>query len=258
MVNACERLIADPALEPLRALAQHELFDSVETFLDLVSRDILRAGPNPGVSIPVSHGLDEFAFAQGMVVIRPEPASLVQRLESRRARRIGAVSLPIVQQGDGRCIMEARDALREPLDTLRDAIDDALVDALQRSDDEPVACDAVGDGSMDDSGDVRSTLSQAAHVYARAFAEIEEELVRVPDRDEPRFIAGHATLTLATLPRGVVFASAMTAGQRLAYAGAADAPGNDENTDRTETTEYTDRFAVLYAKSLGTRAGHRR
>ena len=79
VVSACERLMADAELRSLRSLAQRELFDSVERFLDLVSRDILRAGSNPGVSIPVSHGLDEFACAQGLVVIRPEPTSLIQR-----------------------------------------------------------------------------------------------------------------------------------------------------------------------------------
>jgi hypothetical protein len=251
VVSACERLIADPALEPLRSLAQHELFDSVEMFLDLVSRDILRAGPNPGVSIPVAHGLDEFAFEQGMVVIRPEPASLVQRLESRRSRRIGAVSLPIVQQGDGRCVMEARDALCEPLDALRDAIEDALVHGLQRNEHDPIENIETNDERRepDDEG---TDLAHAAQAYARAFAEIEDELARVPRHDEPRFVAGHVTLTLASLPRGVVFSSALAAGQRLAFAGASDSPGNDE------TTENTGRFAVLFVKSLGARAGNRR
>ena len=234
VVSACERLMADETLEPLRGLAQRELFDSVDRFLDLVSRDILRLGPNPGVSIPVSHGLDEFALAQGLIVIRSEPTSLVQRFERRLARRLGAVSVPIIQQGDGRCIMEARDALAEPLDQLRDAIEAILVDAACDNDDTFHSADA--------------RLSESAQNYACEFAQIEDELARVPRNDEPQFIAGQVTLTLATLPRGAVFAAALSTGQRLVHVG---------TRERLQTSDNDERFAVLFVKSLGTNGGRR-
>lgn len=235
VVSACERLMSDETIQPLRSLAQQKLFDSVEVFLDLVSRDILRAGSNPGVSIPVSHGLDEFALAQGLVVIRPEPASLVQRFERKCARLFGTVSVPIVQQGDGRCVMEARDALADPLDQLRDAIEAIFVDAAGEIDDTFHSADA--------------RLCETAQNYAGAFARIEDKLARVPTNDEPRFIAGQVTLTLATLPRGVVFSSALAAGQQLVHAGAQDSP---------QLNEGNERFAVMFVKSLGARSGEPR
>ncbi|MCH7961275.1 MAG: hypothetical protein IIC49_02975 [Planctomycetes bacterium] len=229
--RACDRMMSDSALELLRQLAHDRLFDSVQTYLDVISRDILCAGPNPGVSIPVVLGLDEFAFEHGLVAVRPEPASLIQRVEAGLAERLAVVAIPVIHQGDGRCVMEARDALADPLDDLRDAIDEALTAAIEGEYIEPEQRDA--------------RLRDSSRAYAHAFNEIRDELAHVPKDDEPRMVEGQVTLTLATLPRDAAITSALTAQRGLGR------PTPDVQHDDEAAPIADERFGVMFVKPLG-------
>ena len=230
--RACDRMMTDSALKLLRQLAHDRLFDSVQTYLDVISRDILHAGPNPGVSIPVVLGLDEFAFEHGLVAIRPEPASLIQRVEARLAERLAVLAVPVIHQGDGRCVMEARDALADSLDDLRDAIGEVLTAAIEGEYVEPAQRDA--------------RLRNASRAYAHAFSEIRDELALVPRDDEPRLVEGQVTLTLATLPRGAAITSALAARSGLGR------PAPDLHRGEAEPVA-DERFGVMFVKPLGAR-----
>lgn len=147
----------------LRMLMRPTLFDSEREYLTAVSIDLLRAGPDPGISIPIAAGLDRFAARHRLIVARPEPVSLVQRLESHAAERKLAVAIPVLSQADAETLLMAREELETELAELRGAIAQAL------------------------SGDA-SVLRASAEAYTRAFATAREELVRPRDRDSARTV----------------------------------------------------------------------
>lgn len=147
----------------LRMLMRPTLFDSEHEYLTALSIDLLRAGPDPGISIPIAAGLDRFAARHRLIVARPEPVSLVQRLESHAAERKLAVAIPVLSQADAETLLMAREELETELAELRGAIAQAL----------------SGDASL---------LMASAEAYTRAFATARDELVRPRDRDSARTV----------------------------------------------------------------------
>ncbi|MEL6741711.1 MAG: DUF2752 domain-containing protein, partial [Planctomycetota bacterium] len=55
---ACDRIAGEPWLDPLRPLVRPELFEDDRAYLGAVSRDVLKGGPDPALSIPLAAGLD--------------------------------------------------------------------------------------------------------------------------------------------------------------------------------------------------------
>src|SRR5690606_6056421 len=79
VAEAWRMIQEDPACASARALMRRDLYDSEGEYLRAMAIDVLRAGPNPAVSAPVALGLDRYAARHGMMVMRPDPASVVQR-----------------------------------------------------------------------------------------------------------------------------------------------------------------------------------
>jgi hypothetical protein len=229
--GACERLLTEPNLAPLRALMREELLISEEAYLNAVSHDLLRAGPDPGVSVPVVAGLDEFALAHDLVSIRPEPVSLAQKAERSLATKIATVAAPVLVQGEGESLMQVRELLEAPLEGVRGAIG-RVVRAGLGGDEQQIA-EATGG------------LTEAMSEFSGAFAAERESIAHIPEEDEARLIESQVALTIATLPRDAALAASVAAHASLSKP--------REPTDPRELCG-PERIAVLFVKPLGSSA----
>jgi len=151
--------------------------------LDAVSADLLKGGPDPGVSVPIVAGLDQFAGRHGFVALRSGgvgqrrggvASSLAQRAEERLAPTLLTVAVPVLSQCGANTLLAARTATKP----LRIAFDTALKDLVAHR--TPAAAAATRataraladglaaffaplEGKDDDSGkQVRSTFVRAA------------------------------------------------------------------------------------------------
>ena len=208
MASAWRRLTTDPACADLGPLMRLDLFGSEEDYLQAVARDVLRAGPDPGVSVPVMLGLDRYAARHALTVVRPEPTSVVQRAEQRLSveRDRLALVVPVLLQADADSIVIARELLEPELEALRVAMDAAFEGLLAR----PVR--TTGPGPERSAWCERAR--EAATRYGEAFDEHLPEIVACQDEDEPALLRGLVSVTLSTLPVDVVLhASAMATRQ---------------------------------------------
>lgn len=180
----------EPAFAGLRPLMHPGLFDGDERYLDTVARDVLRAGPDPGVCVPIAAALDRFAAREGCFVARSEPVSVAQRAEARWMTDAGSGAFPVLLQADGARLVEARERLAPELEEVRGTI-----------------AGLAGAGA---SG--AAAVAGAARRFAEAFEREREDLTRAPDDpDEPRVIAGTVRVTVGTLPPDAVLRSSVCA-----------------------------------------------
>lgn len=209
MASAWKRLTTDPACAALGPLMRLDLFGSEDDYLQAVARDVLRAGPDPGVSVPVMLGLDRYAARHALTVVRPEPSSVVQKAEQRLSvsRDRLALVVPVLLQADADSIVIARDMLEPELEALRSAMD-AAIEALQAC---PVR--TPGPGLERDAWCARAR--EAAGRYAEAFDAHLPEIAACQDDDAPALMRGLVSLTLSTLPVDVVLHASTMATMRL-------------------------------------------
>jgi hypothetical protein len=203
VARAARRLESEPAHRPLRSFLRHGVFDDEASLIEALSRDILRAGPDPGLSIPVAAGMDALGARLALPVFRPEPASLVQRAEMRLARTLADLAIPLLVQADGAHLLDARARLDEPLDELRDLLSRLASGVRGR---EPV--------------EAREPCARACARFAQAFARERAEIERSGDPDEPRALSGAARLRVASLPPDAVFRASLAAAAGTSIAAA--------------------------------------
>ncbi|MBZ0172489.1 MAG: hypothetical protein K8E66_08940, partial [Phycisphaerales bacterium] len=180
---ACARLASDEMLAPLRRYAHPDLFADDRAYLNAASADVVKAGPDPGVSIPVAVGLDGFAADPGLVVARSAPASLAQKAESRLGRRVFRFSVPAVIQGTADRLLLVRALLADERACLARAITAAF------------------EGGTDDG------IGIAARRYAEAFERERDEITSLPGRheqDEVRVVVGEVSLVGTLMPADAV------------------------------------------------------
>jgi hypothetical protein len=193
----CDCIEADERFSRLRILMHPELWETEEGYLDAVARDLLKGGPDPGITVPLAAGIDRFAVRHGLAVARSAPTSVVQRAEERLGRRIFACAVPVLLQASGERLLAAREMLEEELDDLRSAMED-----LSQLD--PV----TANGELDRA---QARLTHAARAYAAAFEASRAELTQVNDDEELHVVTGIVSLTGMTLPADAVLTSSMTA-----------------------------------------------
>lgn len=191
---ACDRIAGEPWLDALRPLIHPELFENDHAYLGAVSRDVLRGGPDPALSIPLAAGLDAFAARHGLVVARSPATSIAQKAEARLARDLARVAIPALVQGSADRILLARVLLEEPLNDLRDALS------------------ALAAGEPAD-------VTAAARAYAAAYRAERDDLFAPPgpndEPDEVRPVEGTLSLSLVELPEDAVFVSSVRAAAML-------------------------------------------
>jgi len=203
----CERIDRDERLAPLRAIMRGDLFEDHERYLDAVAQDLLKAGPDPGITVPVASGLDMFAMRHGAMVARSDPKSVVQKAEAEMGSQAFATAVPVLLQADADRILEARELLDPQLRELRVAIDRVSAAGL--------------DGA--EPGDLRAILAGPAKAYSEAFDAERAILIASEPDDEVRIIEGTVALTGVVLPPDCVLESSLqamrTMGVRAAAAG---------------------------------------
>ncbi|MGD1916448.1 MAG: hypothetical protein ACFCBV_09710 [Phycisphaerales bacterium] len=209
MASAWKRLTTDPACAALGPLMRLDLFGDADDYLQAVARDVLKAGPDPGGSVPVMLGLDRYAARHDLTVVRPAPSSVVQtaaqRLSVQRDRL--ALVMPVLLQADADSIVIARDILEPELEALRAAMN-AVTDGLQAC---PVR--SAGPGPERDAWCARAR--EAAARYAEAFDANLPELAACQDADAPALMRGVVSLTFSTLPVDVVLHASTMATMKL-------------------------------------------
>lgn len=179
----------DERFEPLRTLVG---LPGVAT-LDAVAHDLLRAGADPGLALPVAAGLDAFAARHELIAVRAEAKSMAQQAEERMGEPVCRCALPVLLQAEAERLIEARETLAGPLESVRSAVE---------------AC-AAGDADEDD-------LRSAADAYAHRFDVERDELTRVDDPDDPRVVPASVVLSVARVPADAVFAASTATAARVA------------------------------------------
>ncbi|MFG0305343.1 MAG: hypothetical protein ACF8Q5_03920 [Phycisphaerales bacterium JB040] len=195
-----ERVISeldtDPALADLQRMfppraRSHAGETAEESILNAIARDLLRAGPNPAISIPVAAGLDRFAARHDLIAVRAAGPSLAQVAESRLATRLFRIAIPVLTQASAERLLEARASLLAPLENLRDALNEAIVGIEQHH------------------------ARTAGAEYTDAFEAEREALLR-PETDDtmPRVRADTVVIEGVRLPPDAVLASSLTAARK--------------------------------------------
>lgn len=227
---ACARLRDDDRFAPLRLLMREGVFDDERSYLDAVARDLLRAGPDPSITIPVAAAMDRFAAQHGMVVMRSLPMSVAQRAEQHLTERLFAFAMPILLQASAGRILEAREALGDSMGRLGLAIRAA----------------SVGEGSTLD-------VADAARDAAHAFEPVRADLSRpCEDEDDLHVIVGTASVTAVSMPVDAVLESSLAALRSFARA------PTRATTDTTTLPAVRDplageRVVSLVVRSMGRR-----
>lgn len=192
MREMAQRITRDERFLPLRSLMKHQLFDSEHDYLDAIGADLLKGGPDPGITVPLAAGLDRFAARHQIFVARAAPTSVAQKAESRLARNVFAIAVPVLLQASADRILFARDSLEPELVALRRAIT------------------AIARATAEEMQDASDSLMQAVAAYAQAFDREEAQLTE-PDDDEIRVITGPAVVTAVAMPSDAVLRSSLDA-----------------------------------------------
>lgn len=225
--RAARGISDDERLAGLGLLMKPGLFDDPDRSIDAVAADVLRAGPDPAIAVPVAAGLDRFAARLGLAVLRPHPASMAQRAEARLGRPLFACAVPILTQGDGEAILEARRMLGGSLAGLR-AVLAGVAHEAARAEETPTAAESIATAHRD-------RLLEGARTYAAEFERRRLEIERLAEGDRVRVTHATASLTGVLLPADAVVRSSLTALRAAVGSGAPPAePGAIVPADSTE------------------------
>jgi hypothetical protein len=204
MWAAAQHIEEEPACAALRHFLKHHDYPDPAAYLSAIAADLLKGGPDPGISLPVVAGLDRFATRHALAVARSRPASLAQQAESRMGEVVTTIAVPILLQATAERVMHFREVLGAELDALRNAMERVMEQGRPSG---PSAADAA-------------RLESAAHALADAVQARHDELLMDARDDEVRVIEGVATVTLTRLPWDAAIASSIKAMDALAPVGA--------------------------------------
>ncbi len=132
-----QRLAADPAFAPLRSFQHTTLDHTSPDGLDLTAADLLKGGPDPGISLPLCAGLDAFAARTGALTIRRGSGAVVgpnrtradsaaQAAERHLGATVSQALLALPASADARLILLARAATADARRALSAAIEHAI------------------------------------------------------------------------------------------------------------------------------------
>ena len=231
VADVCRQLAADERWAVLRPLMRPEVFEESDGYLNAVSRDLLRGGPDPAVLLPVAAAMDRFALRHGLLVARSDATSLAQRAEERLGGRVFAIAVPVLLQSGASRILHVRRVLAGELAALRAAID-------------------AGAGEGPGAG---RRVTAAARDYATAFESRRAEILRGADDDEARPVVGLVTLSCVNLPVDAVLRSSVSAYRATVGVTAGGAGGGAVNghAEAAPDALAERRFLSLIFKPIG-------
>ena len=199
VLDCLAELHSDDRMAELRPLLR--FMGDTDRFLEIAAGDLLRGGPDPGVSVPVAAGLDRFASRHGLVVARAHPVSVAQRAEERIGKRLGSFAVPVLIEAEGPRLLEARVVLAGSLDALRAEFDSA--------------CERAWVGRAVEPDPLRTT----ARAMTAAFEAARAHLTR-PDDESGRCVrAATVSCTLVRMPADAVFVSSLAAARAMGRRG---------------------------------------
>lgn len=198
MREIARRIGDDHSLAPLRPLMREQLFDSERGYLEAVGADLLKGGPDPGITVPIAAGLDRFAVRHGLLVARPQAISVVQRAEARLGQEVFCVALPVMLQASAERLIAVRELLEDVLVALRNAIDDVTLPEWN----------SAHEGSQE-------RLKSAARAYAQMFEREHEEIIAPDEDDDLKVMVGTCALSLVSMPFDAVLRSSVEAAGML-------------------------------------------
>jgi hypothetical protein len=222
--RARELIDREEDLAPLRPLVNASLIDDDVEYLDALAGDLLKGGPDPGVSVPLAAGIDRFATRHEMMVARSEAFSIAQRAEERLGRRVFAVAVPVLAEASADVLLDARERLKPELARLRIAIESAI-------------------------GGDPSDLAPAGAAYAAAF---ERELPLLREGEQQRTVPAMVTLTGLELPTDAALRSSAAAAGVLGLAPRAAKPAKSSALALSDPLR-NGRFVALVVKVIGAR-----
>lgn len=206
------RMADDPTLASLRTLAR---VAADEEFLEVASRDLIRGGGDPLVSVPVMAGLERYAAATGLWLYQSPAGSIIGQLERRMGRPLFSTTAPFPTNASGEAILSARELLAPELAALRSGMSECL--AIVRAGATPEEVRAFG----------REVIEPAATEYETAFAEHAEAFMW---GEGGRRATAQLRLTCTQLPPETTLAAA--AGAASAVRGARGIKGPPERETR--------------------------
>lgn len=201
-----QHMQTDPAWAGLRSFFHHEQYPDEATYLSAIAADLLKGGPDPGLSLPVAAGLDRFAARHGIVVVRSRPISVAQQEELRAARTVFSVALPSLLQASAHRILHWRDVLapeRRAIEHVVSRVATRLADPRSRHD----------DATIFESEDL-SELHDACAAYTHRAAANADDLRMGAGDDDVRMIEGTVTIAGVRLAWDAVLSSSLRALER--------------------------------------------
>lgn len=222
--RAAAAIADDPALVDLRGLMHDRLFEDDRAYLNALAYDIMKSGPDPGISLPVAAGLDAFAARHGAVSARSHWKSVAQTAESELISDRVSFVIPALVQADASRLIKTRDVLGNALNQLRTAIDECAA--------------ALTPSRVDD-------LKVAAMDYGIAFERSMTIISKDCKSDDVRMITGDIAMTLCTLPHDAVMRSSVRAMQAMSGG------GRSRRNDPALALTSGGPVSALYFKTLG-------
>lgn len=193
--DALELICSDNEYASIADLIDPDVFHDERTYLAAVTLDIIRGGPDPGINIPITAGLDRFAARRELIAARAHPASVVQKAEAQLATPLGRTAVPVLIQAAAETIVEARGTLAGELARFRSAIDSL-----------------IWTGSHDSASSqshAADELKNAAATYSHAFSRYFDSLA--PDADALQVRAATLSLSIMSLPVSASLAASLAA-----------------------------------------------
>lgn len=191
-----ESIRRDDRYQAIRTFVQDRAYETERSYLAAVSRDLLRAGPDPGLSIPVVAGLDRFATRRAVYAARPPATSLAQAAEVRMGRPLFSVALPVFVQADARRLLHAREVLADALGDLWDAAAGLP--------------EAVRDGG-EVSRQALARFAEGAARFSAAFEDRRAEILEDCEQDDVRAVMSTASIHGVALPFDAALRSSVAA-----------------------------------------------
>ncbi len=233
--GACERIGTDGSLANVAAFMHERFFDRPATDagfgatgdqatapvspnpgcglapqpLDALCADVLKGGPDPGVSVPIAAGLDRLAARKGLISVRSGGTavrgsgvnpSLAQRAEARLAPPLATLAVPVLVQASAETILRARDEMAAELARMRATLKEAA--AENRS----------------------AGVRDASRAFGIAFEAFARNVDGRDDRSGRQVKSEYVRLTLARLPGDAALAAAGAAARTIRGTGPRSGP----------------------------------
>lgn len=218
MLATVDRIRTDSAFAAFRGFLHDGLGEDERQYLGLIAADLLKGGPDPGLSVPLLAGLDRFAARHQLLVARGHPTSVAQRAEMRIASPVFSVAIPMLLQADAMRLLHVREVLAKQLAFVRDACDRLAIDEAERR----AGFQSGGASESQPAGTHRSDplaladLAEATAQYSEAFEANRDDLMDGSGDDEVRVVEGYASIQAVRLPVDAVLRAAVEAVGALA------------------------------------------